>query len=63
MLETEPLGSVPTLTQNSFVLFGELWPVFLSYTEMFWKRDPSDVLFLFALIGEKEEHALGIVTS
>lgn len=63
MLETEPLWSVPTLTQNSFVLFGELWPVFLSYTEMFWKRDPSDVLFLFALIWEKEEHALGIVTS
>ena len=63
MLEAEPLGSIPTMTQNYFLLFGELWPVFLTYTEMFWKRNPSDfLLFLLALIGETEERALGRVT-
>jgi len=58
------LGIHTPVTQNNFLLFGDLWPIFLFYTEMFWKRHRSDFLqFLLALTGETEENALGVVTS
>lgn len=64
MLEAEPLGSIPAMTEYLFLLSGELWPIFPFYTEMFWERDSSDFLLLFlSLTGEMEENARGVVTS
>lgn len=64
MLEAEPLGSIPAMTENLFLLSGELWPILPFYTEMFWEGDSSDVLLvLISLTGETEENARGVVTS
>lgn len=61
MLGSDPLGSTSTKTQNCFLLCGQLFPVFLSYTEVFWKRQPSDLLlFLLVLVGETGENVIGM---
>lgn len=61
MLVSDLLESTPTMTQNCFLLCGQLLPVFLSYIEMFWKRQPSDfLLFLLVLVGETGENVIGM---
>lgn len=39
------------MTQKYIIFSEKLWPVFSSFTGMFWKRDPIDfLLFLLSLL-------------